>query len=237
MTRKKAILNILIYMLVPIFVVMLDIEPIINLFPDKAGLEFLTMGSILLIALILFIINYQYIMQGFSAIRKKDLLFIVVAFLFQIFVLSMIAKFIEFSGLTMPVSENQQYMETLKEKSFAFIAIIAVVGAPITEEIVFRGSITALFTGKDTLKSQARFITGIVVGAIIFAAVHVSSEMFHQSLDIFILVLLPYITISLVVSYIFYRYQGNIGIVILYHGFTNLVSTVIGYFAIISFLN
>ncbi|MCL2368478.1 MAG: CPBP family intramembrane metalloprotease [Oscillospiraceae bacterium] len=131
-------------------------------------------------------------------------------------------------ALTLPISialvifapelanPNQDAVEYIVGQSFLASFLLAVILAPIVEEILFRGLIFA------PLRKKNRFLA-YAVSSIAFGFLHIAVSLLWGFTPELFLVMLLYVPAGLVLAWV-YEKSGNIWTAILLHGFMNLVS-------------
>ena len=154
------------------------------------------------------------------SLNKKVFGFVIAGYLYVLFgniISNLIITFLEFvfSSSYVP-SSNQLFIESLlQDDGMMFMILGAVVLGPIVEELVFRKAIFGLIP-KPSI--------ALIVSSLIFALIHVFSELFTLSFLDMILTTIPYLTMGLVFGFIYLKYNKNIYIPILVHMLTNLIS-------------
>lgn len=109
------------------------------------------------------------------------------------------------------VSENQKSIEQLP----LYVSIpLAVIWAPIVEELIFRGAI------RRFIKNNIAFI---IVSGLLFGLLHTFDE---GSIEKAILLGIPYITCGLFLAYM-YKKTNNITVSMIIHSVNNIIATLI----------
>ena len=111
---------------------------------------------------------------------------------------------------------NDAAISSMVSQDYALMAIGAVIMAPITEELLFRGLI---FRGLYDRSPLAAHLMSIVI----FAAIHVSSYIGYYDLKTLALCFLQYLPAAYCLNFA-YRYGGSILAPILMHILTNLAA-------------
>lgn len=177
--------------------------------------------TILIVPIVWFMktdLAYDY--QLSKSLSKKTIGFVIAGYLYVLLgnILSnIILTFLEFvfSSTYTPAS-NQLFIESLLQNDGLILMILgAVILGPIVEELVFRKAMFGLIP-KPTI--------ALIVSSVIFALIHVFSELLTLSLLNIILTMIPYLTMGFIFGFIYLKYNKNIYIPILVHMFTNLIS-------------
>lgn len=153
-------------------------------------------------------------------LNKKIIGFVIAGYLYVIFgniisnVFINLIAFIFSSNYT-PAS-NQVFIESMLNDNGVFLMIIgAVILGPIVEELIFRKAMFGLIR-----KPQI----ALIVSSLIFALIHVVTELFSASFISIVLTTIPYLTMGFIFGFIYLKYNKNIYIVTLVHMLTNLIS-------------
>lgn len=153
-------------------------------------------------------------------LNKKIIGFVIAGYLYVIFgniisnVFINLIAFIFSSNYT-PAS-NQIFIESMLNDNGVFLMIIgAVILGPIVEELIFRKAMFGLIR-----KPQI----ALIVSSLIFALIHVVTELFSASFISIVLTTIPYLTMGFIFGFIYLKYNKNIYIVTLVHMLTNLIS-------------
>lgn len=127
------------------------------------------------------------------------------------YILEIIASLITMSIIGKYTSLNQQALENLP---FLYLAISAIIFAPFTEEILFRGCLRRI------IKNEKLFI---IVSGVVFGLLHTISE---PSLLRIIVVALPYIALGCTLAYTYVK-SNNIWTNIFLHTTINTISCIL----------
>ncbi len=111
---------------------------------------------------------------------------------------------------------NDMAINAILEENFALMAIGAVILAPITEELLFRGLIFRGLYDRSPLAAH-------LVSMTLFSAIHISGYIGAYEPKILLLCFLQYLPAAYCLNFA-YRQSGTIAAPILMHGLTNLVS-------------
>ena len=118
------------------------------------------------------------------------------------------------------VSPNEEIVREILAQSFLPAAFMAIVLAPIVEEILFRALLFA------SIRKKSRFLA-YAVSTILFALLHIVAFLFFAfSPDLFIVMLL-YIPAGIALCWAYER-SGSIWTPIALHAFMNLVAVLLG---------
>ncbi len=117
------------------------------------------------------------------------------------------------------ISANQLSINQALASPYFFLTIImAVVCAPIVEELVFRKSFFGL------IKNQT---TALIISSLVFGAIHISTELIEGNLLLAISNSLSYIGGGLILGFIYMQNKKNIYVNILVHAVYNLIGVII----------
>lgn len=121
-------------------------------------------------------------------------------------------------------SENQQLIELMFSSNAKFIMLInVVILAPIIEELVFRKGIFNMFKNKKV---------AMIVSSVTFTLIHLVTEsvsLFSGGFDIMkiielIILIIPYASMAIFLSYTYKKNDENITLLILLHAIVNGIS-------------
>jgi uncharacterized protein len=189
----------------------------------------LMFSTYLIVALVLMAFNHKVVIKDFNLLLadKEEPIFtksikgfaamLVATFLINIPV-TLISQLLNFKS----TSDNQtQIINMLNSSAGIFLILSTVILAPIVEELVFRYSIFNLFKNKKI---------AIVVSAIFFGSIHLTSEMVLLFMNGFemmkflevIILSIPYIGIGAFLAYYYHKTKENITLLIILHALSNL---------------
>lgn len=163
--------------------------------------------------LIVVLLNHKLLLNDFKAIKKINF-----EALMKEWVLMFIGYMILCLILTniLPVNMNESHIASYGN-SLAMVLIVTCIG-PITEEIVFRISISSCFKNDNI---------GILLSAVLFGAIHTIDYCIKYNDWLQLLWSIPYIFLGLALGWIYKKYK-NVYTIFLSHMLINLIATIGG---------
>lgn len=234
MSRKKALLNILIYFIFQIIFAMLaGVYYLVN--PSIAIMLWITILGNFIIMLLLYLCNKKYVKSSFSLFKAKLIKDAFSWYGIYFVILILFSLLISIIGISIPQSENQLFLEQAMYYAIVPVVVLAVVQAPFMEEMVFRASLVSLFTGKKGYKNILLFKIGILFSFLVFVSIHITSELksFDSILQI-LAVAFPYMLLTGMLIGFYDKYKGNVVSSMVLHTIINLVSSVMLIIGILS---
>lgn len=229
MSRKKALLNIIIYIIVEIFIMSGVLIFGVYLFgPSVIGSTMLITDLIFIGLVVLF--NYKYIKRKLLEFKFKYLFYGLLGWVFYLVALVLIMAFLSsFTSApeTIPDSENQEIIEILFNYSTILPLFIAIAfTTPFVEEFTFRASIIHLFTGKKIKKSKILYVCGALASILFFSWGHIVGEFTSaENFIVYLEIIAPYVIISITLIGLFRFSNDNFFASMLLHLFNNFLAT------------
>jgi membrane protease YdiL (CAAX protease family) len=126
--------------------------------------------------------------------RLKTLIFLVFICIFTTFAITIITSIVEVTGLLN--IKGHSITDALKSSSTTRFFLLAVVFAPLTEELIFRAPLTLI-------KKKKYFKTGFYAIALLFGYIHISNYELNTSVILFSpLLIAPQFFVGLYLGYI-----------------------------------
>ncbi len=220
MLRKKAILSILSFFIIPSIVA--EVMEMTNLIETD---NYLVISLLIYSLIIIFIIllNYQYLREKLSQnLLKINRPFVngIKGYFLVIFFNIILGLIISYTKIEVITPENQLGVEQIV-KGYPLLLTFFVIGliGPLCEELVFRFSLFALFIKDKKSKSFLPYL----LAAIVFAIVHDQSIITNFSNES-IMMFLTYFAPSLALSIVYRKTNHNLVSVFTTHMLVNTIS-------------
>lgn len=184
----------------------------------------LTLTNLLCYAIMVFTFLFaldKYLYDEFQFFKKRFIYFLGIAFagwIFNIFLGTIIEIIMELVKFTPRASQNQEAIsETLKYPLLAIPMIV--IGAPIVEEIIFRGVIFN-FAKNLKLPGKLNIILAFVLSSSVFGLIHVLMASITSGDTSELILGIPYIAAGFVLTLVYYKTK-NIFVPIAMHMIQN----------------
>ncbi|HEY8364362.1 MAG TPA: type II CAAX endopeptidase family protein [Haloplasmataceae bacterium] len=189
----------------------------------------ITLTNLLCYALMVFVFlfaTHDYLAQEFSAFKSRFFKFLGIAiggYILNIILSSIIQGFLASLDIIRESQNQQAIEETFK---YPILAIpVVLIGAPIVEELVFRGIIFN-FASNLKLPKKLNIVLAFVLSSTLFGLIHVFSA-FLSSHDYTELLLgLPYIAAGFSLTLVYYK-TNNLIVPMLMHFIQNFISVIV----------
>lgn len=166
-----------------------------------------------------FVLYYSDFKDSFKRLKFKNFYKLIVM-QFVIYFVSFITLIVlALLGITSETSENQESIELMIQAvPLWFTGFQLVIVAPICEEVTFRHAIIS------PVKNKIVYCFAIMASCMIFALLHVSTELASGNITTALATAVPYIAISSVLTFNYVKTKHNIVANILLHGLNNLIA-------------
>lgn len=228
MRRIHAVSNIIIYFAL-VQVIGPIIAKVVYMVNHDIKSAFACYLLVQVIALIVIALTCSFALKSsFKRFKIKYFTYILLGYVVYLFLSVVISVILMQFDQQIMTSENQQTLNILfSQLPVALVTINVVLIAPILEELVFRYSLCYLFIGKKGLKAN-KILLGItfITACLVFALIHVSSELINSSGFDLVTVIIPYIIISSALTIIYFKTRLNILASIGLHILVNSIATI-----------
>lgn len=236
MSRKDALRNIIYYALY-----LLVLSPVVTLLTykitgsEQTAFMAVTICSIIVLILMLYG-SKKYFKKCFSNFKASYLIYPIAGYIVYYFAVSIGMWLLTIIyGNTIPISENQESIQTLMANyNYGVLFVAIVIVAPIMEELVFRTSIIYSVQGNNKARKKYLIYISYLLSIVIFSLMHMVPELAgRMSLREVIVIAFPYIALSIALLYNFTKTKYNVLTSILCHMLNNFIA----YIVLIYFLN
>jgi len=236
MSRKKSLINILLYTITPFIIQMFLLMHYQNnygLSTTQAAQRLLSSiasvrGMLMMmgpLTIIIFLLNHKYFIAKFHysfSVLKESIVYGVAGYMASIFCLAILGMIIQLNGLEVTNPENQEIINSMLANTNLPMAIFTLgLVIPLLEELIFRISFAGLFVKDKVTTSWLPYIAM----AIVFALIHETSIITIHDINSLIMFLFYFIP-AMVLSAIYKLSKHNILSVYIMHVLTNIIAVI-----------